>query len=114
MLDEGLASGWLGPRAEVVAYVRYRASSPTGSRFRFVALSPRLLSVFPVFPPTDTIRHYAPRPTGPAGAPGSLRDLSLDPCDLDFRRPAATRSPRRLGPHHSPWPARAAFDATAG
>src|SRR5215471_12786708 len=113
MLGEGLASGWLGPGSERVAYGRARASSPTGSRFRFVALSPRLLSVFPVFPPIHTIRHYAPRPTRSAGAPGGLRDLSLDPRDLDFGRPAAARSPRRLGPHHSPWPAGAAFDATA-
>src|SRR6516164_8353572 len=34
--------------------------------------------------------------------------------DLDFGRPAAARSPRRMGPHHSPWPAGAAFDAAAG
>src|SRR5215469_4167742 len=47
MLAEGLASGWLGPRSECVAHGRARASSPTGSRFRFVAFSPRLLSMFP-------------------------------------------------------------------
>src|SRR5262245_11310075 len=79
MLAEGLVSGWRGPRSECVAHGRARASSPTGSRFRFVALSPRLLSIFPVFPPTHTIRHYAPRATRPAGTPGGLRDLSLDP-----------------------------------
>ena len=54
---------------------------------------------------------HGPRP---AGTPGGLRDLSLDPCDLDFGRPAASRSPRWVDAHHSPWPARAAFDATAG
>src|SRR5215813_10088917 len=114
MLAEGLAFRWLGPRSECAAYGHTRASSATGSRVRFVALSPRLLSIFPVFPPTDTFRHYAPWATRPAGTPGGLRDLSLDPCDLDFGRPAAARSPRRVDPHHSPWPAGAAFDATAG
>src|SRR5262249_15932603 len=61
----------------------------------------------------DTIRHHAPWPTRPAGASGSLRDISLYPCDLDFGRPAAARSRRRVDPHHSPWHAGAAFDATA-
>src|SRR5262249_41599736 len=89
--------------------VRQRAS-----RFRFVALSLRLLSILPVFPPTHTIRHYAPRATRSAGAPDGLRDVFLDPCDLDFGRPRAARSPRRMGPHYSPWPAGAAFDATTG
>src|SRR5262249_1782743 len=113
MLAEGIASGWLGPRPECVAYRHARASSPTGSRFRFVALSSRLLSVFPVFPSADTIRHHAPWPTRPAGAPGGLRDFSFDPSDLDFGRPAAARCWRRLDPHHSPRPAGTAFDATA-
>src|SRR5262245_18279362 len=114
MLAEGLASGWLGPRSECVPHSRATASSPTCSLFRFVTLSPRLLFIFPVFLPTHTIRHYAPRTTRPAGTPGGLRDLSLDPCDPDFGRPASARSPRRVGPHHSPWPAGAAFGATAG
>src|SRR5262250_2381098 len=113
MLAEGLASGWLSPRSECVTHDHARASSPTGSRFRFVAFSLRLLSVFPVFPPTHTIRHHAPRATRSARAPGSLRDVFFDPRDLDFGRPAAARSPRRVGPHHSPWLAGAAFDATA-
>src|SRR6516164_5042431 len=104
---------WNLDRSPSVAHGRARANSPTGSQFRFVALSPRLLSIFPVFPPTHTIRHYAPRATRPAGTPGGLRDLSFDPCDLDFGRPAAARSPRRVGPHHSPWLAGTAFDATA-
>src|SRR5262249_46530930 len=34
--------------------------SPTCSRFRCVALSLRLLSIFPVCSPTHTICHYAP------------------------------------------------------
>jgi hypothetical protein len=46
-------------------------------------------------------------------ASGGLRDISLYPCDLDFGRPAAARSRRRVDPHHSPWHAGAAFDATA-
>src|SRR5262249_23307860 len=114
MLAEGPASGWLGPRSECVTHRHARASSPTSSRFRFVALSLRLLSILPVFPPTHTIRHYAPLATRSAGAPDGLRDVFLDPCDLDFGRPAAARSPRRMGPHYSPWPAGAAFDATTG
>src|SRR5262249_21642565 len=113
MLGEGLASGWLGPRSECVAYGRARASSPTGSRFRFVALSPRLLSIFSFFPTTDTIRHHTPWPTRPAGASSSLRRVPIDPGDLDFGRPATGRSPRRLDTHQSSWPAGAAFDATA-
>src|SRR5205823_9868045 len=96
------------------AHVDARASQSTGSRFRCVALSLRLLSILAVFPPTHTIRHYAPWATRSAGAPAGLRDLPLDPCDLDFGCPAAARSPCRVGPHHSPWPTGAAFDATAG
>src|SRR5215468_10833566 len=68
MLAEGIASGRLGPRPECVAHGRARARSPTGSRVRFVALSSRLLSVFLVFPPADTIRHHAAWPARPAGA----------------------------------------------
>src|SRR5215813_4472249 len=113
MLAEGIASGCLGPRSECVAHGCARASSPTGSRFRFVALSPRLLSIFPVFPPTHTIRHHAPWPTRPTGAPGGLRDLSFDPSDLDLGRPTAAPCWGRLDPHHSPRPAGTAFDATA-
>src|SRR5262245_42564503 len=113
MLAEGLASGWLGPRSECVTHGRARASSPTGSRFRFVALSPRFTihSLFSRQPTPFVTTLHGPRP---AGTPGGLRDLSLDPCDLDFGRPAAARSPHPVGPHHSPWPAGAAFDATAG
>src|SRR5262249_54054781 len=95
MLAEGIASGRLGPRPECVAYGRARARSPTGSRFRFVALSSRLLSFFPVFPRADTIRHHAAWPARPAGAPDALRDFSLDTCDLDFGRAAAARCRRR-------------------
>src|SRR6266568_343979 len=65
MLAESPASGWLCPRSQCVAYGRARASSPTGSRFRFAALSSRLLSILPFFPPIDTIRHHAPWPITP-------------------------------------------------
>ena len=39
---------------------------------------------FSLFSRQSTIRHHAPWPTRPAGAPSSLRDISIDPCDLDF------------------------------
>src|SRR5262249_12837368 len=113
MLAEGVAFGWLGPRPECVAHRDARTSPPTGARFRLVALSPRLLSVFPIFTSADAIRHYASWPTRLARAPGGLRDLSFDPCDFDLGCPAAARSPRRLDTHHSSWPAGASFDATA-
>ena len=64
--------------------LRHSKFTPTGSRLRFAALSSRLLSILPFFPPIDTIRHHAAWPTRPAGAPSSLRDISIDPCDLDF------------------------------
>src|SRR5262249_42310244 len=65
-------------------------------------------------PPADTIRHPPAWPARPAGAPDALRDFSLDTCDLDFGRAAPPRCRRRMDPHHSPWPAGAALDATAG
>src|SRR5262245_28802601 len=113
MLAERVAFGWFGPRPECVAHRHARASPPTGSRFRLVALSPRLLSVFPVFSPTDTFRQYAPWPTRPPRAPDGLRNLSPSPSGLDFGRSAAARCRCQLDPHHSPWPAGAALDATA-
>src|SRR6266478_6410727 len=57
MLAESPASGWLCPRSQCVAYGRARASSPTGSRLRFAALSSRLLSILPFFPPFVTTLH---------------------------------------------------------
>jgi len=50
----------------------------------------------------------------PAGTSGGLRDISLHPCDLDLRRPAAAGARRRMDPYHPSRPARAPFDATAG
>jgi hypothetical protein len=83
-------------------------------QLRFVALSSRLLSILPVFPSADPVRHYASWATRPAGTPGSLCDISFDPCDLDFGRPAAARTRRRVDPHHSPRPTGAALDPTTG
>jgi glycosyltransferase involved in cell wall biosynthesis len=75
MLAEGLASGRLGPRPKCIARGHARANLPKGSRFRFVALPSRLLSVLPIFPSADTIRHHAPWPARIAGASDGLRDV---------------------------------------
>ena len=55
----------------------------------------------------DTIRHHAPRPTRPAGAPGGLRDLPSIP--VISISDASARSRRRVDPHHSTMACRSGF-----